>query len=153
MTSSLTPPTDTPSDSRPCRTPAQLADEAAEAIRSLNHATLFPGAGYEYASDVYDAIGSLRVLAERLPQALTQAAKWLATAESHGWLQDVEATSARATRRTVGIAVTQLTTSAGYAASMASDLSHAQSAAGRLATDSALDEPIPFLPVDREAPR
>jgi hypothetical protein len=54
------------------RTPAQLADIAAEAIRSANHAT-FPGAGgLTWPSDAYDVLASLSLLASRLPQLLAQ---------------------------------------------------------------------------------
>ena len=53
-------------------TPAELAGQAAEAVRALNHATL-PGAGQlEYPADAYEVTGQLAVLAARLPQALAQ---------------------------------------------------------------------------------
>ena len=60
--------------------PARHADAAAEAIRALNHATLRHGdpAGYAWPCDVDAVIGELQLLAERLPQALTQAREWLA---------------------------------------------------------------------------
>lgn len=56
--------------------PAQLADRAAEAIRSLNHAT-FPSTsglagGLVWPSDAYDVLACLGLLAARLPQVLTQ---------------------------------------------------------------------------------
>jgi hypothetical protein len=57
------------------KTPAQLADDAAEAIRSLNHATLGPGLDWEYPSNAYDVVGSLERLAAMLPQALDQIAR------------------------------------------------------------------------------
>lgn len=55
-------------------TPARYADDAAEAIRALNHATLRPGTGldWEYPGDAYDVVGHLVAMAERLPQALGQ---------------------------------------------------------------------------------
>lgn len=56
-------------------TPADHATAAAEAIRSLNHATL--GGGYQWPSDVYDTLGELERAARMLPQALNQAALWL----------------------------------------------------------------------------
>jgi hypothetical protein len=56
---------------------AELADSAAEAIRSLNHAT-FPGTdGLQFPSDAYDVIASLGLLAARLPQLLGQLDHWL----------------------------------------------------------------------------
>lgn len=54
--------------------PAELADEAAEAVRVLNHATMQKrvGGGWEYPSDAYDVIGDLSLIAMRLPQVLRQ---------------------------------------------------------------------------------
>ncbi len=58
------------------KTPAQLAADAAEAIRAINHATLStPGLDWEYPSDAYDVVGSLERLAATLPQALDQIAR------------------------------------------------------------------------------
>jgi hypothetical protein len=52
--------------------PAELAGQAAEAVRALNHATL-PGAdGLAYPADAYEVTGQLSLLAARLPQALAQ---------------------------------------------------------------------------------
>jgi hypothetical protein len=50
------------------RTPAELADVAAEGIRSLNHALY---AGFTYPGDAYSTVGELSRLASMLPQALT----------------------------------------------------------------------------------
>jgi hypothetical protein len=50
------------------KSPANIADQAAEAIRMLNHQLL--GSDLQYPSDAYDVIGNLRILADRLPQAL-----------------------------------------------------------------------------------
>jgi hypothetical protein len=54
------------------RTPAQQADAAAEAIRSLNHLTKGTGEDWQYPGDAYDAVGNLATMAQRLPQALEQ---------------------------------------------------------------------------------
>jgi hypothetical protein len=55
------------------KTPAELADAAAEAVRSANHATLTgPALGWEFPSDAYDVIGHLLALVQRLPQLLQQ---------------------------------------------------------------------------------
>lgn len=51
--------------------PAQLADQAAEAIRALNHRTQHADA-LPYPTDVYDAVGGLQHMAYGLPQALGQ---------------------------------------------------------------------------------
>lgn len=53
--------------------PARLADAAAEAVRSLNHATLSRrAAGWEYPGDAYSTVASLSAMAAMLPQALGQ---------------------------------------------------------------------------------
>lgn len=59
------------------QTSAALADNAAEAIRALNHAT-FPGAGgLASPVDAYDVLASLALMAARLPQLLTQLDRYL----------------------------------------------------------------------------
>jgi hypothetical protein len=67
-----------PDEGRPL-TAADHAQAAAEAIRALNHVTLRCGdvAGYAWPADVAAVIGHLCTLAERLPQALEQADRWL----------------------------------------------------------------------------
>lgn len=52
-------------------TPQEAAGTAAEAVRSLNHATR-PGAIELDVTDVYDVLAELALLASRLPQALRQ---------------------------------------------------------------------------------
>lgn len=56
------------------KTPAELADAAAEAVRSANHATLTagPALGWEFPSDAYDVVGHLLAMVQRLPQLLEQ---------------------------------------------------------------------------------
>jgi hypothetical protein len=50
------------------RGPARLAEDAAQAIQALNHATL-PGAeGLAEPTDVYAVLGSLTTLVSRLPK-------------------------------------------------------------------------------------
>ncbi|MGW1286131.1 hypothetical protein ACWD4N_21090 [Streptomyces sp. NPDC002586] len=55
--------------------PAQLARDAAQAVREFNHLT-FPRPdqtpALPYPGDAYDAIGALKTLAQRLPQAIEQ---------------------------------------------------------------------------------
>lgn len=58
------------------KTPAALADRAAESIRSLNHATLSRREGWEYTADAYDVVGDLGRLVMMLPQALQQTGKF-----------------------------------------------------------------------------
>jgi hypothetical protein len=83
----------TPMDTK---TAAQLADDAAEAIRSLNHATLSTRPGWEYPSDAYSVVGGLARQAAGLPQALDQIGALLETLARHG-LKDGRLTSDRGT--------------------------------------------------------
>lgn len=50
--------------------PARSASEAAEAVRSLNHATITTGKGWEYAPQARDVLGQLARLARALPEAI-----------------------------------------------------------------------------------
>jgi len=60
------------------KTPAQLASEAAEAVRSLNHATLSMGdLDWEYPSNAYSVIGGLERAAGYLPQTIAQVRRLL----------------------------------------------------------------------------
>jgi hypothetical protein len=63
--------------------PVGAAQAAAQAVRDLNHATL-DGTGFEYPSDVYEVVGALATLVQRLPQALRQAGTWLAAEHTAG---------------------------------------------------------------------
>ena len=57
----------------------------AEAVRSLNHATL-GGAGLAQPADAYELIGELSLAASGLPQLLAQVGRWLASALESGRL-------------------------------------------------------------------
>lgn len=59
------------------KTPAQLADDAAEAVRALNHATLSTRDGWEFPADAYSVVGNLGTLVMRLPQALEQLTEFI----------------------------------------------------------------------------
>ena len=65
--------------------PAALARTAAEAVRSLNHATL-GGGGLEQPSDACEVLGELATAASRLPQLLAQVAGSLDRALAGGRL-------------------------------------------------------------------
>jgi hypothetical protein len=56
---------------------AAIADQAAEAIRALIHATQPAMSALEHPSDVYDVLGALETMAGRLPQTCGQLAGWL----------------------------------------------------------------------------
>jgi hypothetical protein len=66
-------------------TACEHAEAAAEAIRAINHVTLH-NAALPYPSDAYRLIGALITLAERLPQALEQAAQRLTRWQQAGEL-------------------------------------------------------------------
>lgn len=68
-------------------TPAQLAAEAAEKIRLINHLTRSPRDGWEYPGDVYSLVGNLAHLAMMLPQALEQASRLIADLNENGHLR------------------------------------------------------------------
>lgn len=57
--------------------PARLAEDAAEAVRALNHATLPGSGGLMFPADAYETAGALAVLVARLPQALAQLSAFL----------------------------------------------------------------------------
>ncbi len=65
--------------------PVRYAREAAEAVRQINHLTLFDSGGLDRPRDVYDAVRALAEAVERLPQALGQLAR---AANSLGDLRD-----------------------------------------------------------------
>ena len=62
-----------------------LARTAAEAVRSLNHATL-GGDGLAQPADAYAVLGELSLAASGLPQLLAQVGRWLAAALAAGRL-------------------------------------------------------------------
>ena len=64
-----------------------LAQITAEAVRALNHAT-FPRAALSEPGTVYQVLGELAIAANRLPQLLTQLARWLAEENAGGQLAD-----------------------------------------------------------------
>ena len=64
-----------------------LAQITAEAVRALNHAT-FPRAALSEPGTVYRVLGELATAANRLPQLLTQLARWLAEENTAGRLAD-----------------------------------------------------------------
>ncbi len=58
---------------------AQLAEQAAESIRALNHLT-YPGTGVpDDPADASDVVASLARVAGRIPQLLGQLSRWLVT--------------------------------------------------------------------------
>ncbi|GAB6901540.1 hypothetical protein [Kineosporia succinea] len=66
------------------KTPDQYADEAAEAVRSLNHATLRTAGGYVWPADVDAVIANLTAMVAGSEQAIRQGYGWLARAAQAG---------------------------------------------------------------------
>ncbi|MFD7163129.1 hypothetical protein [Streptomyces violascens] len=58
-------------------TPRDFAAQAAEAIRSLNHATQNAKGALTYPGDAYKVVAMLTLLAARLPQAFEQLSAFL----------------------------------------------------------------------------
>jgi hypothetical protein len=79
-----------------CRDPGAAADLAAEAVRELNHLTLAPPSpgtpGWEDVTDLYRVLAEMRVLTERLPQAIGQFARHLERPVGDGYRRDAVAT-------------------------------------------------------------
>lgn len=68
------------------RTPAQLSDDAAEAVRALNHATMSARDGWTYPGDAYSTVANLAALARMLPQTLAQMVRFVDALEETGRL-------------------------------------------------------------------
>jgi hypothetical protein len=110
--------------------PARRAEEAAEAIRALNHATL-PGAGeLVFPADAYEVAGVLATLAARLPQALTQLSAFLGGEVDAGRVVIVAGGHAGDPAAAISIARRHL----GAAAAAAGQLQHALDAAQQALT-------------------
>jgi hypothetical protein len=99
-----------------------LARQAAEAVRSLNHAALGPG-GLRQPADAYDILGELSLAASRLPYLLTQVGHWLAAALDAGQPGSDDGTDPSGS---IGTARAFLADARGTAAALARDLGHAQ---------------------------
>lgn len=66
--------------------PQGLADQAAEAIRGLNHATQSAKGELTYPGDAYEVVASLQQLTQRLPQAFEQISRFLGALAKTGAL-------------------------------------------------------------------
>ena len=102
--------------------PAALARTAAEAVRSLNHATL-GGDGLRQPADAYAVLGELSLTASRIPQLLGQVGRWLASALAAGRLGCDDGTDPAAA---VSGAWLFISDARGSAAALSRDLSQAQ---------------------------
>ena len=64
--------------------PKDLATQAAEAIRNLNHATQSAKGELTYPGDAYKTVASLKLLTQRLPQSFDQLSDFLRTLAKTG---------------------------------------------------------------------
>jgi hypothetical protein len=127
------------SDSPPV-SPGALARTAAEAVRSLNHATL-GGDGLEQPSDACEVLGELSLTASRIPQLPGQVGRWLAAALAAGRLGCDDGTDPAVAVSGAWLFISDARASA---ASLARDLEQAQQ---QLATVNA----APSRPSGKEA--
>lgn len=132
MTSDTRPPLDLNPDTphSPERT-RQLADVAAEAIRTLNYATMIDRGGLDYPGDAYELLGTLGQLAARLPQLCGQVSAWLDAEQAAGNLGEVPAPRGRYggdSARAVTAAGSALAEAGRTASHLSSLLGEAQSA-------------------------
>ncbi len=97
---------------------ARQADVAAEAVRALNHATQPWGEGLTGTADVYDVLGSLELLAARLPQALSQLQRHLALEHDAGRVRIVDGPHTGDSAAAVTATACQLEQAAGAAGSL-----------------------------------
>jgi hypothetical protein len=110
------------------RSPHEHAQAAAEAVRWLNHVTRDPG-GYSWPSDVDDVIAELHVMAQRLPQAMEQAGRWLQSAVRAGQVGHDNGADPAAT---VADALADLDAAIGAAEDLAANLSLVHQATAHL---------------------
>ncbi|MFF0626739.1 hypothetical protein [Streptomyces sp. NPDC004296] len=118
------------------KSPAQLASDAAATVRVLNHVTATTGA-YPYPGDVDDAIQGLRILARRLPQAISQGGAALARLAEAGSVR----LDAMASATPLDAHMTETLAAAADATQAAADLENALKRLGAYTCHLAYAEP------------
>lgn len=118
------------------RSAAELADTAYEAVRALNQATLPAQCELTGHEDLYRVAGSLAALLRGTPQALRQAADWVAREQQTGRVRVDEACPA-SPATTVAVIVTELSAAAEAVARAARRVDRAHQAAAHLITEPA----------------
>jgi pantothenate kinase len=109
---------------------ADMADQASEAIRALNHATIF---GDDLAvTDVYDTLAALSALSQRLPQTFSQMSDVLEAHLAAGRLGVDDIGVYRHASSAVSAARTALAAAAAAAEAMDRAVHDAHQAAARL---------------------
>ncbi|NEA59507.1 hypothetical protein G3I60_36440 [Streptomyces sp. SID13666] len=116
--------------------PRDLADTAAEAIRSLNHATLSTKGELTYPSDAYEVVAALTQLTQRLPQTFDQLAHFLGTLPKTGTVTADYGTP----DEHLAQSRSALASAALIARTLADHLARAQDALAPLTYDDATDE-------------
>lgn len=125
-----------------------VADAAAEAIRTLNYATMHGRMGLEYPGDVYELLGTLAQIGERLPQLCDQLRTWLMGELNAGRLGEPKSgPNGGSATLAVLRARDQLALAAGNATELRAQLRQAQASISAVqATDGvnyqAADEPL-----------
>jgi hypothetical protein len=106
----------------------QLADLAAEAVRTLNYATRGDD-GLLYPGEAYSLLGELGILASRLPQLYDQIGDFLARGEAAGHLDETpDGPQHGNARLAVGDAIGALKRAVNDAETMTAAVKNAQSA-------------------------
>ena len=117
------------------RGPGATADMAAEAVRTLNRLTMVapsPGEpGWEDVADLYRVLVEVRIVVERLPQALDQLARHLQRPGGEGYRCDGGTTATPADL--IAYAVDTLAVAQGRLTRAGRELAEAQSAVAHLA--------------------
>jgi len=123
----------------PQASPAALARTTAEAVRSLNHATL-GGDGLGQPADACEVLGELSLAASGLPQLLGQVGTWLAAALAGGRLGCDDGTDPAAAVSGAWLFISDARASA---AALARDLGQAQQQLAAVNGEPGRKEPIP----------
>lgn len=123
-------------------TVGQLAEQAAEAVRALNHLT-WPDAGaLDDPGQLSDIVAALACTTARLPQLLAQLSSWLVGEQRAGRLR-VDACSDTPAAATVTAATTALTRAASGAVRASHDLDAAHQHLAHLAATGEDERLVP----------
>ena len=112
--------------SEAARQAALHAEAAAEAIRAVSHATQPWGESLTGPADVYDVLGSLELLAARLPQALSQLQRYLVREQEAGRVRIVDGEHAGDPAAAVTATTCRLEQATAAAGSLREALEHAR---------------------------
>ena len=108
---------------------ARAAEQMSEGAHKLTYATRAGAGSLEHPADVYDVIGELRFMAQRLPQALGQLSAWLDSEHDEGRVGHDQGGDVT---REVGNVRSGLASAVMHLANASADLSRAHSACAHL---------------------